>query len=208
VFKTKMIITTASFKGGVGKTTTAVHLAAYLQKHGETVLIDCDSNRSALMWAKCGEGMPFKVISEHQAIKEIRRYQHVVIDTQARPENEVMQELVDGCDVLILPTTPDALSLRPVLQTAKLLQGLNSSQYKVLLTRVPPPPQKEGDLAREMLEDAGLPVFTTRVREFKVYQKAALLGKLVNSVSDRKGGIAWSDYAALGEEILNGQTKL
>ncbi len=203
-----MIITTASFKGGVGKTTTAIHLAAYLQNHGSTVLVDCDSNRSALMWAKCSGGMPFKVISEHQAIKEIRRYQHVVIDTQARPENDVMQELVDGCDLLILPTTPDALALRPVLQTAKLLQALESSHYKVLITRVPPPPQKEGDLAREMLEEAGLPVFESRIREFKVYQKAALLGKLVNKVGDRKGGIGWSDYLALGKEILDVKAEL
>jgi chromosome partitioning protein len=203
-----MIITTASFKGGVGKTTTAIHLAAYLQNHGSTVLVDCDSNRSALMWAKCSGEMPFKVISEHQAIKEIRRYQHVVIDTQARPENDVMQELVDGCDLLILPTTPDALALRPVLQTAKLLQTLENSHYKVLITRVPPPPQKEGDLAREMLEEAGLPVFESRIREFKVYQKAALLGKLVNKVGDRKGGIGWSDYLALGKEILDVKAEL
>ncbi|MGB8697795.1 MAG: ParA family protein [Thermosynechococcaceae cyanobacterium] len=203
-----MIITTASFKGGVGKTTTAIHLAAYLQRLGATALVDCDPNRSALMWAKCSEGMPFKVISEHQAIKEIKRYQHIVIDTQARPDNEIMQELVDGCDLLILPTTPDALALRPVLQTAKLLQSLRSSHYKVLITRVPPPPQKEGDLAQEMLEEVGLPVFEARIREFKAYQKAALLGKLVNNVGDRKGGIGWSDYVALGKEILDGKAEL
>jgi chromosome partitioning protein len=42
-----MIITIASFKGGVSKTTTAVHLAAYLQKRSPTLLIDGDPNRSA-----------------------------------------------------------------------------------------------------------------------------------------------------------------
>jgi chromosome partitioning protein len=47
-----MIITIASFKGGVSKTTTAVHLAAYLQKRSPTLLIDGDPNRSATGWSR------------------------------------------------------------------------------------------------------------------------------------------------------------
>jgi chromosome partitioning protein len=52
VFGKNMIVTTASFKGGVGKTTTAVHVAAFLQKDGDTLLVDGDPNRSATRWSK------------------------------------------------------------------------------------------------------------------------------------------------------------
>ena len=38
-------------KGGVGKTTTAVHLAAMLSRQGNTLLIDGDHQASAASWA-------------------------------------------------------------------------------------------------------------------------------------------------------------
>ena len=44
-----MIITVAGFKGGVGKTTTAIHLACYFAQQSEkTLLVDGDPNRSSL----------------------------------------------------------------------------------------------------------------------------------------------------------------
>ena len=42
-----MRISVVGFKGGVGKTTTAVRLAAYLQRKAPSILIDGDPNRSA-----------------------------------------------------------------------------------------------------------------------------------------------------------------
>lgn len=199
-----MIITTASFKGGVGKTTTAVHVAAYLQSKGETLLVDGDPNRSATRWARRGQGFPFKVVSEQQAAKYAKDFQHIVIDTQARPDEEDLRDLVDGCDLLILPTTPDVLSLDALMQTIHLMKMLGSEQYRVLLTRVPPPPRKDGEDAREMLSSAGFPVFKGRIRELVAFQKAALEGAVVRQVSDRRAGIAWNDYVAIGKEILNG----
>ena len=45
-----MIVTVASFKGGVGKTTTALHLAAYCQTLAPTLLVDGDLNTRATIY--------------------------------------------------------------------------------------------------------------------------------------------------------------
>ena len=90
-----MIITVASFKGGVGKTTTALHLATYLQGLSDTLLVDGDLNRSALDWASRGH-LPFKVVDEKQAVKFARSFDHIVIDTPARPAPDELKTIAGG----------------------------------------------------------------------------------------------------------------
>lgn len=196
-----MIITVASFKGGVGKTTTAIHLAGYLQAKDETLLIDGDPNRSATGWAKRGS-LPFKVIDERQAAKFAKNYQHIVIDTQARPEQEDLEALVEGCDLLILPTTPDVLSLDALMQTVDVLKSLGANQYRILITRVPSKPRRDGEEAREMLTEAGLPLFKGHIRDAVAFQKAALSGVLVYQVADSRAKIAGRDYQQIAQEVI------
>jgi chromosome partitioning protein len=196
-----MILTVASFKGGVGKTTTAVHLAAYLQKKSPTLLIDGDPNRSASKWTTRG-GLPFKIVDERQAARYGRDYEHIVIDTEARPNEEDLRALADGCDMLVIPTTPDALALDALLLTVEALEKVGADRYRILLTIIPPKPSKDGDEAHEMLKKRGLPVFKSKIRRLVAFQKASLAGVPVYDVSDPRAAEAWSDYERVGKEIL------
>lgn len=195
-----MIVTVASFKGGVGKTTTAVHLAAYLQKQSPALLVDGDANRSASGWARRGE-LPFKVVDERQAARYAREYEHVVIDTEARPDEEDLKALAGGCDLLVIPTTPDALALDALMLTVAALQSIGSNGYRILLTIVPPRPSHDGDEARSILAEGGLPLFKGSVRRLVAFQKAALAGLPVYSVKDPRAQLAWADYEDVGKEL-------
>jgi chromosome partitioning protein len=195
-----MIITVASFKGGVGKTTSAVHLAAYLHTRKPALLVDGDANRSALKWAADGR-LPFPVVDERSAAKRIRQFENVVIDTQARPTRDDLRALADGCDLLIIPATPDALSLSALLLTVEELQAIGAERFKILLTIIPPLPSRAGDEAREMLKGAGLPLFKGQIRRFVAFQKAALEGATVDQVRDEHAADGWNDYQAVGKEL-------
>ncbi|NJL47011.1 MAG: ParA family protein [Leptolyngbyaceae cyanobacterium SM2_5_2] len=195
-----MIITVASFKGGVGKTTTAIHLAAFLQGYAETLLIDADPNRSALAWASRGE-LPFQVVDEWQA-SDLRPDGHVVIDTQARPTPDDLSLLATTCDVLVLPTTPDILALDALVLMVEYLTQARITTYRILLTVIPPRPSRAGDEVRAMLKRTGLPVFEGGIRRYSAYQKAAQQGKVVYDVKDPKAEPAWQDYEAVGKELI------
>lgn len=195
-----MIITVAAFKGGVAKSTTALHLATYLQNKADTLLVDGDFNRSALNWSNLG-CLPFKVADEKQGVSLVKLYDHVVIDTPTRPDADELKTIAQGCDLLVIPTTPDAVALAATLQMVELLKQLKTN-YRILLTLIPPNPNKAGEEARTALEKAGLPVFKSGIRRLAVFQRAALEGVPVNAVKDPYAQIAWRCYAEAGKEIL------
>lgn len=194
-----MIITVAGFKGGVGKTTTAIHLACYFAQQSErTLLVDGDPNRSSLSWSKRGT-LPFQVCDLMAAAKASRGKDHVIVDTEAHPDEDELEALASGCDLLVLPSTPDALALEALLATVDNLQNLDA--YGVVLTMVDSRKKGTAEQARDTLKRLSIPVFDQMIRRLTAYEKAALSGVPVYETGDRFGRIAWGEYQSLAKEI-------
>ncbi len=193
-----MLVSIASFKGGVGKTTTAVHLSAYFQKKGKTVLVDGDPNRSALAWSERGN-FPFQVINESELADRAGDFSNTIIDTPARPTAEELKTLSAESDLLLIPTKPDALSLDALLKIVANLQSFDSQNYKVLLTLVPPRSNAARD-AKAILDEIKVAYCKTEIHRRAICERAALQGKTVDNLKD--GQAAWKEFSTLGREIF------
>ena len=185
------IITFTGYKGGVGKSTSAIHLAEFLRKQGNVLLVDGDPNRTSLSWSKRGN-LAFDVVDERKAARSIPGRDWLVIDTPARPNSDDLEELADGCDLMILPTLPDIVSLQPMIETA---QALGDVSYRALITMVPPHPNKDGVSMKEDMKSEGIPVFESMIRRSTAFSRAALYGIPVK-------GLASQDYIRLGKEVM------
>lgn len=205
-----MIIGVLSQKGGVGKTTIAVNLAATFAKSGlRVLLVDADPQGSALQWSAARDAEPlFSVIGMpkvtlHRDLPDIAQDYHVVIIDGAPRVNELGRAAIMASDEVLIPVQPSPYDIWAAAETVKLIQ--EAQQFKpelrgsFVINRKIANTAIGRDVTEALASFEGIPVLRTALHQRVIYAESAGQGLSVLEVDPR--GEAAREVAELAKQF-------
>jgi chromosome partitioning protein len=208
------ILAVVNGKGGVGKTTTAVNLAAILAEKQRVLLIDADPQGSATWWIeRNGEAMNFDLSQETnpkllEDLRKLKDYNIVVVDTPPALQSQALRAVIASSDYLILPTPPAPMDLSALIDTVQRVVIPEAIAHRVLLTKVDPRSLRETLEAQNTLLELGINACHAFIRSYKAHERSVLDGLPVNQWRGKHSREAETDYRRATEELQRDWSKL
>ena len=200
------IIAVVNQKGGTGKTTLAINLAAAFSDTDEVMLLDADPQGSAQTWAETQRKHRLDVQRlqgrlTDEVTRQAPHYHWVIIDCPPGT-SRTSADAVRAADLVLIPAKPgpfDVWAASDIVDAVIARQ--KASAGKPLAAFVVSMARQRTTLSAQVqaaLEDYGLPALTARTTERIAYPKTAADGL---SVLQGRDSIAKDEILAIKEEI-------
>lgn len=205
-----MLLTFCNTKGGVGKSTLAVHTAVWLFDKGYSVaLLDADKQLSSSQWMQEAEpGIAVATANDPddclQKAGELLGSYDIVVGDGPGGLDDVSRTLLLLADIAIFPISPSILDLRSVAQATQILkyaQGINRGkpEGRLVLNKL----RSRDTISRELQAAApnlGLQVTEASIRDLQAFRDCVQQGTVVGRLG-KKAAEAAKDIEAFCEEI-------
>jgi chromosome partitioning protein len=204
-------IVVANTKGGVGKSTLAVHLAVWLHDQGaRTALLDMDKQRSSSQWiARAEPGVTVRTAATPEEclakVQELSLMHEFVVGDGPGGLNDVSRTLLILADLAILPISPSILDLWSVQEATSILryaQSINGGRPigRLVLNKI----RIRDIISRELRAAApglGVGVLGSVIRDLQPYRDAPQQGSVVTRMT-RKAKHAADEMEKFFAELL------
>ncbi len=182
-------------KGGAGKTTLCVNLAAALAADRKAVILDADPQQSSLQWYHIADGhASIDVIDAHNRLREPdivaggdnTRYH--LIDCPPSAQSPQIQQALEIADLAIVPVLPSPLDIWATVQieeTVSQAQLTNPELRVMLVINQYESRTRLSRLMQRALAEISLPSAATIIRRRAVYRHAFLEGRTVHEMGSQ-----------------------